>query len=195
MAKPIDRDSSSVAKSSEALVRLATVHDIKKIYEHHQRHWDESGADGDVIFMPQVDREGFSLDRFYDEKYEAFEKSSKSVGWQRMWIVTDETHVFGMLKLNHHPKLECSLHRCLMQMGIERTHRRDGHGSELLSQAIAWAKSEGLTWMQLNVFENNGPAKSLYRKFGFKAYGTIPDLFRINGESIDDTEMLLRLNP
>lgn len=175
-------------------VRLATVDDLKKLYEHHQRHWDESGTGGDSIFMPQIDRDALTLDHFCDPKFDSFEKSVKEVGWERYWIITDDTAIYGMLRLNHHPKLPSSLHRCLMQMGIERAHRRGGHGSELLNQAITWARAQGLTWMQLNVFEHNEPAKSLYRKFGFKAYGTIPDLFRVNGQSIDDTEMLLRLN-
>lgn len=179
----------------KAFVRLATTSDLKKLYEHHCRHWDESGRDGDLVFMPEIDRESLTLDRFCDPKFESFEKSVKEIGWERIWIITDETTIFGMLRLNHHPRLPSSLHRCLMQMGIQRSHRRGGYGSELLMQSIAWARSQGLTWMQLNFFEHNEPAKSLYRKFGFKAYGTIPDLFRVGGQSIDDTEMLLRLNP
>lgn len=79
-------------------------------------------------------------------------------------------------------------------MGMERTVRGQGWGSRLMKEAIAWAKAEpGLDWISLYVFENNLPAKALYKKFGFEVVGTTKDRFRVFNQSIDDTEMVLKL--
>ena len=81
-------------------------------------------------------------------------------------------------------------------MGVERTARGHGWGSKLVTEAITWAKQQpSLAWITLYVFENNPPAKALYKKFGFKAVGTTKDMFRAFGQSIDDTEMVLELQP
>jgi ribosomal protein S18 acetylase RimI-like enzyme len=188
--------SSGADSSSHALtVRLATGYDLKKIYEHHQRHFAESGVDGDVVFAPSLTATDKTLDEFADQKFEAFEKTSKQVGWERMWIVTDEEAVYGMLRLLHSPRMESALHRALLQMGIERKCRASGFGSKLMQAAIGWARAEGLEWITLFVFEHNEPAKALYRKFGFSVVGTTRDLFRLRGLKIDDTEMVLHLPP
>lgn len=185
------------------VVRLATYRDLKAIYEHDLRHVLESGQEGDVIFLPfEAGKDTRTLDEFADPKFESFAKPVTEKGWERAWIITNETpgettgakKVYGVLWLLHSPKLTASLHRCLLMMGIERSHRKDGYGSKLITEAVAWAKAQGLTWMQLNVFDHNEPAKALYRKFGFKEVGTTPDLFRVHGQKINDTEMLLRLN-
>ena len=176
-------------------VRMATYKDLKAIFEHDGRHTLESGRDGDVIFLPfEAGKDQRTLDEFADPKFEAFEKPVTEKGWERAWIITDEKQVYGVLWLVHSPKLEASLHRCLLMMGIERSHRRGGFGSKLISEAIDWAKSQKLSWIQLNVFDHNEPAKALYRKFGFQEIGTSPDLFRVHGQSINDTEMVLRLD-
>lgn len=51
-----------------------------------------------------------------------------------------------------------------------------------------------LGWITLSVFENNPPAKALYKKFGFEPVGTTKDLFRVFGKSIDETQMVLKLS-
>ena len=50
-----------------------------------------------------------------------------------------------------------------------------------------------LDWISLNVFESNPGAKALYSKFGFETSGTTRDMFRVFGQKIDDTEMVLKL--
>jgi RimJ/RimL family protein N-acetyltransferase len=115
-------------------------------------------------------------------------------GWLRVWILTDEREIFGELTLVHRPPLATSLHRCHLMMGLERKVRSLGFGSKLMTEAIEWAKRvPTLEYISLNVFENNPKAKSLYEKFGFVSEGTTRDLFRVYGQSIDDTQMSLRL--
>jgi len=78
-------------------------------------------------------------------------------------------------------------------MGLERTIRSQGWGSNLTIEAVKWARQQPtLDWIALNVFENNLPAKALYKKFGFETVGTTRDIFRVFGQSIDNTEMVLK---
>lgn len=177
-----------------AIVRLATIYDLKRIYEHDQRHVLESGVDGAPIFSPlEVPSPDDTLDGFYEAKKDVIDRPATEVGWERIFIVTDETRVYGVLRLVHAPRLPTSLHRALLMMGLEASHRGGGYGSKLMEAAISWAREQGLSWIQLFVFENNTPARGLYKKFGFIEAGLIPDLFRVHGQIINDIPMVLRL--
>ncbi len=161
---------------------------------HRLRHSKENGRDGDFIFAPTEEEHPMREDELKKEA-EALAKPVTTPGWLRVWIVTDEIEILGEITLIHRPAMKACLHRCLLMMGLERTLRKQGWGSKLVSEAVSWAKREPtLEWITLNVFENNPPAKALYMKSGFEAVGTTKDLFRVFGKSIDDTEMVLKLN-
>lgn len=160
---------------------------------HKIRHSKENGRDGDVIFAP-MEEDYPATDEDLKRDSDSLAKSPADRGWMRVWVVTDETEIFGELTLLHRPPLKAALHRCLLMMGLERKIRRQGWGSKLIFEAVAWAKSQpSLDWIALNVFDNNPAAISLYRKFGFKPTGTTVDVFRVFGQSIDNTEMVLKL--
>ncbi len=174
-------------------LRPVELADVPMLVRHRVRHSKENGKDGDPIFRP------FETDYVAQESdqrqfTELLQKPVTEPGWLRSWIVTDEEEVYGELALVNQPALATALHRCLLMMGLERSIRRQGWGSKLISEAISWARERpSLDWISLNVFENNLPAKALYTKFGFRAVGTTRDLFRVYGKSIDDTHMVLRL--
>jgi RimJ/RimL family protein N-acetyltransferase len=64
-----------------------------------------------------------------------------------------------------------------------------------MNTAIEFAHdSRILMWIDLRVFAHNTAAHALYRSLGFVEIGTVPDRFRIEGESIDDILMTLRLS-
>jgi RimJ/RimL family protein N-acetyltransferase len=175
-------------------VRLAREDDIFALYEHLRRHWNESGQDGDLIFNPDDGPWSYPYDQFESAMHEAWAKPPSECGWERSWILTDGTDVFGEIKLKHDLPMKFTLHRALLSMGLERPYRGAGHGTRLMTAALEWARAqESLVWLQLGVFAHNAPARALYRKFGFTEIGTTPDLFRTHGQSIDDIEMVLRL--
>lgn len=62
-----------------------------------------------------------------------------------------------------------------------------------MTEAITWARAEGLRWLDLGVFADNAPARALYRQLGFVEVGTVPDAFRIDGRSVEDVSMVLDL--
>lgn len=175
-------------------LRLANFSDIEELFEHTRRHFAESGRDGDFIFAPYEGGIGNSLEEFDLRCRERWRKPATEENWERVWILTDGHKIFGEAKLLHSPPLPTSLHRSWLAMGIERDYRGKGYGHKLLQTAIDWAKAEPtLDWIQLQVFESNKPAKKLYEKFGFTNCGTVPDLFRIYGQKVADTTMVLNV--
>ncbi len=48
-----------------------------------------------------------------------------------------------------------------------------GVGTNLLKESIAWADSNGIKKITLNVLETNDTAINLYKKFGFKIEGIL----------------------
>lgn len=175
-------------------IKLANSDNFKLYWEHLRRHYTESGRDGDLIFSPNEKPWDLPFEEFTKEKKEKWSKNTNQVGWERVWIITDADGVYGDLKLVHLPALESCLHRATLMMGIERSHRKRGFGSKLMSTAIAWAKQQPtLAWLQLFVFDHNLPAKKLYGKFGFEQQGVVPDMFRVFGNQISDVTMALKL--
>jgi GNAT superfamily N-acetyltransferase len=62
-------------------------------------------------------------------------------------------------------------HVASIGMAVEARWRGRGVGSALLEEAIAWARKVGVEKLALTVYPDNGPARSLYRRFGFVEEG------------------------
>ncbi len=174
-------------------IRLLGLDDLPALYAHHQRHEAENGRDGDVLFSPFDEPRPMSLEKLEKRLLPAWGASAKAIGWERTWGVVDGEQIVGELRLVHPLAVPSTLHRALLMMGIERSHRGQGWGSALIATALKWAREEQLDWVQLQVFEHNAPARALYRKFGFVEAGRVPDLFRVRGQSVADITMLLAL--
>jgi RimJ/RimL family protein N-acetyltransferase len=175
------------------MIRLLTPSDIDSFTEHVARHLAESGRGGTPIFWPQSSSEPW--DRVSKRKafLERWSKGLHEPSWNRAWAAYDGDRMVGHLDLGARP-LATSLHRAILGMGIEESHRKQGLGQRLIETAIEWAKKQpSLDWLDLNVFAHNEPAKRLYEKCGFKEVGRMSDLFRVDGQSIDDIQMVLRL--
>jgi RimJ/RimL family protein N-acetyltransferase len=177
------------------IVKLATATELQKLWEHENRHEQESGRDGDIIFMPFEKSKETPFADYQKEKTAQWSKPVTEVGWGRAWVALDQNQtVVGALKLYPMGKIETLLHRAILATGIERRTRGQGLGSHLMSAALTWAKQQPtLDWIELYVFGHNEAAQALYRKFGFEVIGTTPDMFRVHGQKIDDTKMVLRL--
>lgn len=159
--------------------------------EHMERHVAESGRHG-VHFMPFLasdpDRPmGVAPDRLLldlDQK-----------GWVRCWVAVDADtdHVVGHVDLKG-SKLRTGLHRCELGLGIEEPWRGQGLGTRLMQVAIGFARAEPrLHWIDLCTFSTNTPARALYRKLGFTEVGLVRDRFRLDGQSVDDVQMVLQV--
>ena len=67
------------------------------------------------------------------------------------WLVADELHVTNL--------------------AVSPAHRGLGFAAGLVEHALDDAREKGTVWCQLEVRSSNKPARSLYRKFGFREIG------------------------
>lgn len=175
-------------------IRLATISDIPPLREHLIRHSGESGKNGDIIFAPYEESYPESEESLLASKKTKWAKPVTELGWERCWIIADENGIYGELKLTQQLPLKTALHRATLMMGIERSHRNQGLGTQLFATALAWIKEQpSLEWIDLYVFAHNEAAIALYSKIGFKEVGRVTDLFRVREQKIDDIHMTLRL--
>ena len=116
------------------------------------------------------------------------------VSWARFWVIkTSHNKITGHLYLKGSP-YPSSKHRCRLGMGIEPNYRGKGFGKKLIGEALKWLKScTDLDWVELFAFEHNLPAIRLYEKIGFSKVGLVEDIFRVNGQSVNDVIMTLRI--
>ena len=171
-------------------VRPLTPADWDRFRAHFKRHRAESGR-GDPHFLP------FAPDDPEGPKGIDLEVLGRSVserGWQRCWVaVAGDGEIVGHVELKG-DGLSSGLHRCELGIGIERPYRRGGLGRRLMAPAIDFARrTETLAWVDLRVFAHNAPGRALYQKLGFVEVGILVDRFRIDGQTIDDAIMTLKV--
>ncbi len=159
---------------------------------HIKRHGAESGQGGDLIFRPRSRGEEIDELAAIERHRVEWARPLTQPLWLRTWGLMEDGAVLGHLDL-HGGRLPAELHRATLGMGLERGARGQGHGRAMIEAAIAWARDRGLAWLDLGVFAHNKPARALYASVGFVELGTTRDQFRVDGTSIDDVAMTLRL--
>ena len=104
-----------------------------------------------------------------------------------------ESQLIGNIDLTGN-KRHVMQHNALVGIGMLKVWRNQGLGFALMNAALDWAKSNPiLENLQLEVYAENHAAIALYKKFGFKQCGIIPNLFKENGTYYDSIMMNLNL--
>jgi RimJ/RimL family protein N-acetyltransferase len=173
----------------EPTIRALTADDRQAFQDHVVRLRAESSR-SDEPFTPitPADRRDPKVD------FDAFALPLTEPKWRRGFaVVTEDGRIVGYAELKG-DEFRAGLHRCELGIGIERPYRRRGLGRQLLETVIELARaSTTIEWIDLFVFGHNVAARALYRNMGFKEAGTVTDRFRIDGRSIDDVIMSLRI--
>lgn len=161
--------------------------------DHVLRHDAESGTEGELPYGP------YGRDEWPDRAgLEARTRARwatplDGLDWRRAWGLCEGERVVGSVHLSGGALLTAR-HRCDCGVGIERPFRGRGWGRRLMEVAIDWARREPtLAWIDLGVFEGNDAALALYLSLGFERCGYTPDRFRVDGRSIGDISMSLRV--
>ena len=176
-------------------IEAMTISDSGLLAQHLDRNARESGQHG-IEYSILEARDLPECPQLEDEVKAGLRRSIGEPYWARYWVVKETPkEIGGHLYLKGSPYPSCR-HRCRLGMGIEPRYRGGGLGNKLVQQALDWLSAEGsIDWVELFAFEHNEPALKLYEKNGFRRVGVVEDLFRVNGQSINDVIMTLGTGP
>ena len=188
--------------ATSPVLRAIDEQNVEAFASYVDDHRQDNGRGGTPLFQPQSRAVASSV----AERIALF-RSGLAIpvgqpGWRRGWVAMDgrarrETGsaIIGHVDLRAHAE-PCAAHRALLGLGAHRDHRGRGLGTALVTFAISWAVTEtALEWIDLAVLAGNIPAERLYRRVGFHQVATVPDMYRVDGRTVDNTMMALRLRP
>lgn len=173
-------------------IRPATLEDLPALFAYLGEQLAENGRDG-VLFQPMAPaRDG--VPQPMRERFAAgMAAPVGQSGWRHVWIALDEkAEVAGHIDLRGRSE-PASSHRTLLGMGVRHDLRRAGLGTRLVQEALAWARTAGFAWVDLEVLSQNHKARALYVRTGFIETGEVPDLYRIGAASVGAVSMSLQL--
>ena len=101
-----------------------------------------------------------------------------------VYVAEDGTRIVGRLSLSRDPH-PASRHVADLGLMVAESHRRQGVGTMLLEQAVAWAREAQVRKLELHVFPWNEPALGLYESFGFEREGYRKRQYERGGELVD----------
>ena len=87
-----------------------------------------------------------------------------------VFVAEAEGEVVGRLSVGRDPH-PASHHVADLGLMVAQSHRRLGVGRALLEAAVSWARSRGVSKLELHVFPHNEGAIALYDRFGFEREG------------------------
>lgn len=99
-------------------------------------------------------------------------------------VAEDGGEIVGRLSLSRDPH-PASRHVADLGLMVAESNRRQGVGTALLDEAVAWARSAGVSKLELHVFPWNEPALGLYGSFGFEREGYRKRHYERGGELVD----------
>lgn len=103
-------------------------------------------------------------------------------------LIGDE--VIGWCDISRH-FFPSHAHRGNLGMGILPAYRGKGLGRRLIEATLKAAREAGFARVELNVYEDNSRAITLYEKVGFEREGIVRRAARIDGRFIDAIGMAL----
>lgn len=81
------------------------------------------------------------------------------------------------------------LHCAYIVVGILKDYRGMGIGTQLFEKLEAWARSNGITRLELTAMTHNKTAVGLYQKMGFEIEGVRKNAMTVDGEYVDEYYM------
>ena len=174
-------------------IRPATEADLPALFAYLGEQLAENGRDGTPLFQP-MERVATGVPAPMRERFAAGVATPVGQpGWRHVWIALDDAGaIAGHIDLRGQPDAASS-HRSLLGMGVRHDLRRAGLGTRLVHTALAWARSTGFDWVDLEVLAQNHQARALYARTGFTETGVVADQYRIGGAQVGAVSMSVRL--
>ena len=101
-----------------------------------------------------------------------------------VFVAERDGEIVGRLSISRDPH-PASRHVADLGLMVAASARRQGVGTALLDQAVAWAQATGVRKLELHVFPHNAPAIRLYEQFGFVREGYRKQHYRRGGGYVD----------
>jgi RimJ/RimL family protein N-acetyltransferase len=109
-------------------------------------------------------------------------------GTGRRLLAIDQGDLVGFLGVSGSP-IPRIRHSGLLVIGVLQSHWHRGVGRTLITEAIRWAPTVGLSRLELFVMKSNSRAISLYERMGFRVEGHRRRAYVIDGVPVDDQLM------
>jgi RimJ/RimL family protein N-acetyltransferase len=101
-----------------------------------------------------------------------------------VFVAEEDGHALARLSLARDPH-PASKHVADLGLMVAGSARRRGIGRLLLTEAVLWARANGIRKLELHVFPWNEPALRLYESFGFEREGYRKRHYERDGEYVD----------
>lgn len=111
-----------------------------------------------------------------------------SSGSGRRLLAIDQGDLVGFLGASGSP-IPRIRHSAQLVIGVLRSHWGRGVGRALMTEAIRWAPTVGLSRLELFVMKPNSRAISLYERMGFRVEGYRRRAYVVDGVPVDDQLM------
>lgn len=176
-------------------IKLLTESDEAQYFLHCEKAVRSGGKNGAPPYTPLGQETTFSSE---DRKsiVSGWKIKPTKEEWNRIWGCFSGNQIVGSIMLKG-ASVKTKIHRVHLSIGIDGHRiRGKGIGSQLITEAVNWAKcQESIAWIDLSVFDTSPIATALYKKFGFEEYGRLKDHFRIEGKNFDHILMTLKICP
>ena len=163
------------------------------VYALVLRDSDVDSGQGGGHFHPYSADTPFVVEEVADRARRCWARGLDETGWRRAWGWWMDEQLVGHVTLTG-GGLATELHRARLGVGVLPASRGSGGGTALMETAMAWArKTPEIAWIDLGVFSDNPRALGLYERLGFAITGYRGDRYRIDGVSVGNTSMSLRV--
>jgi len=109
------------------------------------------------------------------------------------WLIAEEGgKIVGDIQITGSDLARCA-HNAKVYIALCKSHWGTGLAKRLMLEGQKWAVKNGVTQLTLSVMATNARAIAFYEKQGFKACGSIPGRFKVNGQSVDEVMMVKAL--
>ena len=178
---------------SDVLIKSLSENTLTSYIDYLHEHMSESGLNGNLVYTPFPLNFEHPKELMLKNIGDNIKKRLNESRWERVFLAFKDEKIIAHAAIKGH-YLEAALHRCELGLGMLPEARSKGLGLKMMQIVIQWLKNDTeLIWLDLSCFSHNTPALKLYTKLGFVNNGTMKDMFRVDGQSIDDHKMTLRL--
>ena len=166
------------------LIREARPNDAARLIDYMNNLIDEP--------VTSLEMSKGEFDLTLEEETEFLDRCSKSEN--SIFLIAENDHkILGTVLCIGSNRIKVR-HNTVLGITVDKNFRDKGIGSQLMEQAIKWAKDTGvIERIELQVFKNNDRAIHLYKKYGFIIEGEKQKAIKINGEYVNEYIMTLTI--